>query len=139
MIVLLFGQPASGKTTLAKKFEDWFHIDGDEWRKITGNQDYSDEGRKRNIKSAFDLALHIEKMNIKVVLSFVTPFEELRQYLYDNAKDCSLIYLSYSEDRGRSGYFAKSFDEPSSNCLKLDTSKWSVDESFEQIMKFIRV
>ena len=120
MIVLFFGQPASGKTTLAnalkRKISDIFSylvvkskwelpiefkkfsshsimIDGDRWRDVTQNKDYSKEGRLRNLKGAFDMALYIEKEGFIPILSFVTPYDELRQYLKDNADNFVEIYL----------------------------------------------
>ena len=77
MIVLLFGQPASGKTTLADKFEynNQIRIDGDRWRDITQNKDYSKEGRLKNLKGAFDMALYLEKEGFLPILSVVTPYE----------------------------------------------------------------
>ena len=51
MIIVLFGQPASGKTTLAEKVQrelfikenaSYPIIDGDEIREIFKNKDYSD-------------------------------------------------------------------------------------------------
>ena len=91
MIVLLYGQPASGKTTIADAFiEDkqicdffwnFIRIDGDKWRDVTQNKDYSKEGRVKNLKGAFDMALYLEKEGYTPILSFVTPYQELRNYL----------------------------------------------------------
>ena len=54
MIVVLFGQPCSGKTTLAKGILKYLgpryteHIDGDKLRELFANKDFSREGRVRN-------------------------------------------------------------------------------------------
>jgi len=142
MILLIFGQPASGKTTLAKalllnKMDDEIHIDGDEWREVTKNKNYTKEGRMQNLKGAFDMALYLEKQGYDIVLSFVTPYEELRQYLRDNAERLVEVYLTYSGDRGRNTYFASEFDEPSGSFLHLDTSKLNIDECIEEIINYI--
>ena len=89
MIILFFGQPASGKTTLAEKYIDsvieinitdkFIHIDGDKWRVITSNVNYSKEGRLSNLKSAFDMAIFLEQEGFTPILSFVTPYSELRK------------------------------------------------------------
>jgi adenylylsulfate kinase len=162
MIILLFGQPASGKTTLANEFTRAYHkaridtdiwkdiynsmtsiyksfvlIDGDRWRDITKNKNYTKEGRIENLKQAFNMALYLEKEGYTPVLSFVTPYEELRQYLRDNATNLAEIYLTYSGDRGRNTYFASEFDEPSGSYLNLDTSILSIDECITKISKYV--
>ena len=53
MIYVLYGQPASGKTTLGKLLSDHlgtpFFIDGDEFREMFSNKDYGQTGRIENI------------------------------------------------------------------------------------------
>jgi len=170
MIILLFGQPASGKTTLANEFteayksfdslekfrlkwgiklsweifdsmtdsdKDFILIDGDRWRDITKNKNYTKEGRIENLKQAFNMALYLEKEGYTPFLSFVTPYEELREYLRDNAINLAEIYLTYSEDRGRNDFFVKEFDTPSGEYLHLDTSKLSISDCITQIGKYI--
>jgi adenylylsulfate kinase-like enzyme len=139
MIILLFGQPASGKTTLADKFEynNQIRIDGDRWREITQNKDYSKEGRLRNLKGAFDMALYLEKEGFLPILSFVTPYEELRQYLSEKSEEFVQIYLTYNTDRGRNSYFATEFENPSVSYLHLDTSELSIDDCLTKIKEYV--
>jgi len=136
MIILFYGQPASGKTTLANEFSKIFVnpvlIDGDRWREVTNNKDYSKEGRTRNLKGAFDMALYLEREGFASILSFVTPYTELRSYLYDNADNVYCIYLKYNEDRGRNMNFAKDFEEGFFD-LELDTTKYSIEECIDKI------
>jgi len=144
MIILLYGQPASGKTTLANRLcEDvilpfFFHIkiDGDRWRDVTNNKDYSKEGRLRNLKGAFDMALYLEKEGFTPILSFVTPYQELRNYLSENANKLYQIYLKYNEDRGRNMKFANDFEEGECDLI-LDTSAYSIDECISKIIEII--
>lgn len=139
MIVLLFGQPASGKTTLADKFEynNQIRIDGDRWRDITQNKDYSKEGRLKNLKGAFDMALYLEKEGFLPILSFVTPYEELRQYLSEKSEEFVQIYLTYNTDRGRNSYFATEFENPSGSYLHLDTSELNIDDCLTKIKEYV--
>jgi adenylylsulfate kinase len=148
MIILLYGQPASGKTTLSNKLKTEFkedkiiQIDGDKWRDVTKNKDYSKEGRLRNLKGAFDMAIYLEKSGYTPILSFVTPYEDLRKYLYDNATKLYQIYLSYNnqeDDRGRNMNFANDFEEPSHNIsyLALNTSNLSIEDCVGEIINFI--
>lgn len=146
MIIIFYGQPASGKTTLANFLyeEIWLDsysgaikIDGDKWREVTKNKDYSKEGRIRNLKGAFDMALYLEKDDYIPILSFVTPYEELRQYLRENSKKLVEIYLTYEGDRGRNNNFAKDFEEPVANCLKINTSEKTLEESKDLVFNYI--
>lgn len=144
MIILLFGQPASGKTTLADKLQHYTFwqgckilIDGDRWRDITQNKDYSKEGRLRNLKGAFDMALYLEKEGFFPILSFVTPFEELRQYLSEKSEKLIQIYLTYDTDRGRNSYFASEFDQPNGSYLHLNTSELSIDDCLTKIKEYV--
>jgi len=146
MIILFFGQPASGKTTLANALYDeiWgesggaaVRIDGDLWREITKNTDYSKEGRVRNLKGAFDMALYLEKSDYVPILSFVTPYEELRTYLRQNSKNLVEICLEYNEDRGRNMNFAKDFEQPNEKHLSLNTSSMGIDECLDKVTDYL--
>ena len=65
MIYVLYGQPASGKTTLgkllAKHLETPFIIDGDEFREMFTNQNYGRDGREENIKNANAVVTYLNK------------------------------------------------------------------------------
>lgn len=147
MIILFYGQPASGKTTLAESFYtnsnldlNLIKMDGDKWREITKNKDYSKQGRINNLTGAFNMALYLENMGFTPVLSFVTPYKELRKYLKENSKKLIEIYLKYNEDRGRNMNFANDFEEPlDGECsLCFDTSVMSVNECNNEITNFIK-
>lgn len=147
MILLFFGQPCSGKTTLAKEvynsiqYTQKIHIDGDEFRAITGNNGYDRNSRLNNLKSAFDMALFLESKGYIVVLSFVTPYKESRKYLKDRSSDIRFFYLEYdnSEKRGRESYHLPDFEIPTvtehfgSHFTSINTSKKTILEAVMQI------
>jgi adenylylsulfate kinase len=142
MIILFYGQPASGKTTLAdalseRIFAKSVRIDGDKWRDITQNKDYSKEGRVKNLKGAFDMAIYLEREGFLPILSFVTPYEELRQYLNDKSQHLVEIYLEYNEDRGRNKNFAIDFEIPKMECLRINTSELSILDCVTKVMNYI--
>jgi adenylylsulfate kinase-like enzyme len=133
MILLLFGQPASGKTTLGKKIAHEFagiNIDGDKWRDITDNKDYSREGRARNLINAFNMALYLESEGHFVVISMVAPYKEQRDYLRSKAAKLLSVYLEYDGSRGRDERFVKDFEvQDDEEGFRLNTSNVSIESS----------
>ena len=65
MIYVLYGQPASGKTTIGKKMAEFlqtpFVIDGDEFREMFSNANYGKDGREQNIRNANAVATYLNK------------------------------------------------------------------------------
>ena len=139
MIIVLFGQPHSGKTTLANALiEDCFgyakHIDGDELRNIFSNKDFSREGRIKNLNRASDIARYLEKTETDVILSLVYPYKEARDYLNSLSDNVKWIYLTYTELRGREGFHVEDFEQPiGENFLGINTSQISIKQSIELI------
>tara|TARA_Y100000592_G_scaffold91895_1_gene152729 strand:+ start:752 stop:1132 length:381 start_codon:yes stop_codon:yes gene_type:complete len=69
-------------------------IDGDEFREVFNNKDYSREGRENNIRSANTIATYISKVESKdVILAMVNPYEKIRKELKSNNSDVIEIYL----------------------------------------------
>jgi len=148
MIYLFFGQPCSGKTTLASKLTSrlnplsTIHIDGDQFRAILGNNGYDRKSRLNNVKSAFDMAFFLEVKGYDVVLSFVTPYAESRYYLKDKYPATKFIYLEYNSNktkRGRESYHVSDFEEPTfeesinDNFTSLNTSKLTENQCFDKL------
>jgi len=144
MIVVLFGQPASGKTTLAKKLmaEGFHHIDGDHLRDVFKNKDYSREGRIKNLNRASDIAHYFEfAESRKVVLSLVYPYKEAREYLSQLNSSVKWIYLTYQEDRGRDQFKVEDFELTHIDDVDLiiNTSNTSIEDSMKQIKLICKI
>jgi adenylylsulfate kinase len=137
MIYWFTGQPGSGKTTLAKHLETYIsstekviHIDGDDLRNIFNNKDYSEEGRRKNIERAQDIALFMSNKGFEVVVSLVSPFinqrENFKSKLGDNIKE---IYVHTKNIRGREDFHVTEYEQPISNFVEIDTTDRSIVES----------
>ena len=143
MIIVIFGQPGAGKTTIAQHLvkENFHHIDGDILRDIFKNKDYSREGRIKNLNRASDIAVYMNSISSNVVLSFVYPYEEAREYLSKLTKRVKWIYLIYQEDRGRDQFKVADFELPHMDDVDLiiNTSNTSVEDSVDQIKHVCRI
>ena len=124
MIVNLTGQAGAGKSTIARELEKLLYnsivIDGDELREIFVNKDYSEEGRRRNISNAYNIARFLEAKGFTPIIALISPYEDLREDLksISNVKE---IYVYTSQIRGRESYFAENYSSPKSNFLDLST------------------
>jgi len=138
MIIVLFGQPHSGKTTLANLIDADFYIDGDHLRTMFQNKDYSKQGRINNLNRASDIATYLHYNGNKVVLSLVYPYKEARDYLNSLSDNVKWVYLTYKDVRGRENFHVKDFEIPLvESFLKIDTSKNTIYECVDQIKNYI--
>ena len=142
MIIVLFGQPHSGKTTLAERleFENLYdiHIDGDKLREVFNNKDFSREGRLINLQKASDIAAFLNGMSYDVVMSVVFPYKEARDYLNNLVPNVKWVYLTYTNPRGREDFHVADFEEPElENFMQINTDNQSIEETLEKIEKYV--
>ena len=138
MIYVLYGQPASGKTTLGKllaqEVNTPFVIDGDEFRGMFANNNYGKAGREENIKNANAVATYLNKKceredwlaiycrqedgvtgrpvkeGSDVVMCLVNPYRHLREELANNNQDRVVeIFLQSCRDL-RKEYHVEDFE-----------------------------
>ena len=140
MIYILYGQPGSGKTTLSQMLCTHIHhqptgneavvIDGDKFREIFKQTDYSKKGRENNIRAANTVATYINNVNnVDVILALVNPYERLRAELRANNSQVVEILLESDRDLRRE-YHVKDFEigEPDHivNTDSLPDDTWSL-------------
>lgn len=127
--ILIMGLPGAGKTTLAKKLEEfmlnnamtvtWFNAD--EVRKEYSDWDFSTEGRIRQSKRMYELSTKSE--SDFVIADFVAPLVEMRE---NYSADWTIWVDTIHE--GRYADTNKMFVEPESydfRVNKQDAEKWS--------------
>ena len=128
MIYWFYGQPGAGKTTLAKALlekVDAVHIDGDDIRKVFNNQDYSKEGRIKNLTLINNIVRFLDHKGFNVIASVVSPYREVRDQLLD--LDVKYYYVTTTEIRGRENYFVENLEIGEKDII-LDTTNRSVNE-----------
>ena len=140
MIYVIYGQPGSGKTPLSELLCTHIQhqptgneakiIDGDKFREIFKQTDYSKKGRENNIIAANTVATYINNVNnVDVILALVNPYERLRAELRANNSQVVEILLESDRDLRRE-YHVKDFEigEPDHivNTDSLPDDTWSL-------------
>lgn len=151
MIVVFYGQPHSGKTTLAQAYQrllflkEGWHIpivDGDEIREIFQNKDFSKEGRLRNLARISDISTYLASKYPVVLIAAVYPIAEARAYLSGLNGGVIWVELTYDNARGREKFHVEQFDAfiPSENdkYLKINTDLNSIDSCLEMVSNLIK-
>lgn len=136
MIINFTGQAGMGKTTLANKLSEYVWkpiiIDGDVLREIFQNKDYSEDGRRRNITNAYNIARFLEHQGFTPIVALISPYLDLREELKSQTKVLE-IYLHTDQIRGREHFFAKNYEKPVENFLEVDTSE-PISECLQKIL-----
>ncbi len=147
MIYWFTGQPGAGKTVLGTKLHkflqtekrNWrksvFHVDGDHLREIYQNKDYSEQGRRTNIKNAHALVEYLHISDCDVVVSLVAPYLDLREEFKDKiGKSIVEIYVHTTESRERDHFHVPNYEQPQVNFIDIDTTKDSIETSFSKLI-----
>jgi adenylylsulfate kinase len=143
MIIWLTGQPGSGKTTICKRIL-WdkpgvFHIDGDDLRDLFDNKDYSENGRRKNIELAQQIAQYLHKKGSDVVVSLVSPYKDQRDKFKEMIGDNLVeVYVHTTEIRGREDFFVKEYEKPTERYLSINTTNESVEESTKKVLEYAK-
>lgn len=149
MIIILTGQPHSGKTTIANylktalqtSFIDGkvYNIDGDDLREILDNKDYSEQGRRKNIETAHAIAKYLQKQNHlnHIIISLVSPFRDLREKLKSEF-DCKEFYIHTTQIRGRENFHVANYEMPLKNFVDVDTTNDSELETLNEILNNLK-
>ncbi len=101
MVYLITGKAGAGKThyskamakELIKEGKYTTVIDGDKFRKKNKNQDFSDEGRIKNLMSAAVLASELESRGDIAILAFIAPKKQWRDEMRKLWTKSRVIYI----------------------------------------------
>ena len=142
MIYWFTGQPGAGKTTLATALKEVLnqrglpvvHLDGEELRVLMDNQDYSEQGRLRNIRTAQALAWKLQQEGILVAASLVSPYRAVREDFKRRARVAE-VHVHTTALRGREDRFVHSYEPPLSGFVDVDTTHAAVKECVRKILQ----
>jgi adenylylsulfate kinase-like enzyme len=149
MILVFYGQPSSGKTTLAKLLQQRVFllnqptpviIDDDEICEIFNNKDYSREGRIKNLNRISDIATFLESKYNLVIISSVYPIQEARDYLNSICDNVFWVHLSYTNIREKENFHVKDFDLPDNKGkknLSINTTNFTPEMCIDRLLDFI--
>jgi adenylylsulfate kinase len=144
MIYWLTGQPGSGKTTICKEILELkdnriFHIDGDDLRDLFDNKDYSEQGRRKNIQLAQQIAEYLTNKGKDVLVSLVSPYKDQRDKFKVKMGDNIVeVYVHTSEIRGREDFFVREYEQPTKNYLDIDTTNESIEVSVKKVLDYVK-
>jgi adenylylsulfate kinase len=142
MIYYLIGQPHAGKTTLSKLLKQHLYpqniiqIDGDEIRDIFQNKDYSEQGRRKNIQRAQDIAKFLNAKGFDVIVSLVSPYKDLRDELKLSSNVIE-VYIHTTDVRGRESFHVENYEKPIEDYISIDTSGVSEFTSLGELINKI--
>ena len=161
-VLWLTGLPCSGKTTIARKLQEFIHnlavLDGDELREWLSPKDFSREGRNEHNRKVAHLAKLLLKHNVPVTVSLISPYAENRQSARKIIGDGKFIEcyvkcsLDVCEKRDVKGMYKKArmneiknftgvddeYEIPTNPDLTVDSEKSSIEESVQYILNDLK-
>ncbi|MEO5570233.1 MAG: adenylyl-sulfate kinase [Bacteroidia bacterium] len=166
LIAWFTGLSGSGKSTLAGLVEEHlfemgvrtYLLDGDNIRHgLNSNVDFSNDGRKENIRRIGEVAKLFTDAGIVVLTAFISPFREDRDRVRSLVEDGDFAEIFVNcpieicEQRDVKGLYKKArageikdftginspFEQPLKPEMEINTEAMSIDESVNKIVKFI--
>jgi energy-coupling factor transporter ATP-binding protein EcfA2 len=144
MIIWITGQHNAGKTTLAKYLHQIFdkarsrtlRLDGDEWRSMTTNYDYSEQGRRINVQMAMQVALAVDDDDTMIVCSFISPFRDMRES-FKSCANVIEVYLHNDRVSKTPERLCPWYQAPRENYLDVDNSFLTVEITAGMVIKAV--
>ncbi len=166
-LIWFTGLSGSGKSTIANAVEQELYnqkihtytLDGDNVRKGLNNDlTFTPEDRTENIRRIAETANLFVDAGLVVLAAFVSPYKKDRELIKKTVKDVNFVEIFIDtpieecEKRDVKGLYAKArkglikdftgvnapYEAPDNATITIDTTKVSVSESIEIIMKAIK-
>lgn len=165
LVVWLTGLSGSGKSTIANELELSIHnmghpvyvLDGDNVRTgLNSDLDFSDEGRKENIRRISEVAKLFSDSSTLTITAFISPFKEdrdnARKIIGDNFVEVFVdTSLEVCEERDVKGLYARArsgeiknftgidspYENPENPDLVVKAGEKSIEECVSEILEFL--
>ena len=158
------GLPLSGKTTIANRVYEELQkldiplerLDSKEIRDVIPDIGFSREDRNRHMHRIGHLVKTLQKNSVSTVCSFVSPYRESRKTIREMVSSNIVVYVKADietcKKRDHEGKYEKAlkgelenftgvndiYEEPQHAEIVIDTDKLSVEESVQQIVKYVK-
>lgn len=157
------GLSGSGKSTVSERLFELMqkegleveHLDGDVIRDIFPKTGFSKDDRNAHIKRVGYLASRLQSHKVFVIGSFVSPYQEAREFVRELCEDYTEIYISTPfeecERRDVKGLYAKAragkiknftglddpYEAPENPELEIDTTDITLDEALQRVIDYM--
>ncbi|MDZ7717102.1 MAG: adenylyl-sulfate kinase [Balneolaceae bacterium] len=157
------GLSGSGKSTISEQVYEIIkqrgypveHLDGDAVREVFPTTGFSKEERDSHVKRVGFVASLLQKHGVFVVASFISPYQDARDFVRNMCKDFTEVYISTPleecERRDVKGLYEKArkgeidnftgisdpYEEPVHPEIEIDTTNISVDEAVDMVIEYL--
>jgi len=164
VVIWLTGLSASGKTTIGDALAENLktlghrveHLDGDLVRKMFPGTGFTREERDRHIKRIGYLSAMLEKHDVFVVASFISPYGEARAFVRSQCSNFIEVYISTPleecEKRDPKGLYKKArageitnftgiddpYEPPENPEIEINTTGISVEDAANMILNYLK-
>lgn len=119
MVFLITGKAGAGKTTYGKRLSKDLEgcgyetevVDADIIREITDNEDFSDSGRIKNLKTIAEIGRNKENEEKIVIISVIAPYKEWRDMMRTYWNKSFLVFIPGGYLWEGTEYETPTFDE----------------------------
>lgn len=157
------GLSGSGKSTISERVYEVLkdrgykieHLDGDAVREVFPTTGFSKEERNSHVKRVGFVASLLQKHGVFVVASFISPYQDARDFIRDMCEDFTEIHIStpleVCEERDVKGLYAKArsgeidnftgisdpYEEPENPELRIDTTDITPEEGVKMVIEYL--
>ncbi|TYP95636.1 adenylylsulfate kinase [Fodinibius salinus] len=158
------GLSGSGKSTISEKVYAQLkdrgykveHLDGDAVREVFPTTGFSKEERDSHIKRVGFVASLLQKHGVFVVASFISPYQDARDFVRNMCEDFTEIHIStpleVCEQRDVKGLYEQArkgeidnftgisdpYEEPEDPELEIDTTDITPEEGVQMVLEYLR-